>query len=53
MPVALHYLTVKSSDAGKLIALEKSYLLNLQKGNINTGKKIWLGYVAPLKQSFP
>lgn len=40
MPVALHYVTVKSSDAEKLIALEKNYFSKLHKANIDAGEKI-------------
>tara|TARA_S200000501_G_scaffold329175_1_gene329578 strand:+ start:2093 stop:2326 length:234 start_codon:yes stop_codon:yes gene_type:complete len=40
MPVALHYVTVKSSDADKLIALEKKYFSKVHKANIDAGKKM-------------
>lgn len=40
MPVALHYVTVKSSDAEKLINLEKNYFAKLHKARIEAGEKI-------------
>ena len=40
MPVYMHYVTVKSSDADKLISLEKNYFSKMHKQNIDSGKKI-------------
>ena len=40
MPLALHYVTVKSSDADKLIALERNYFSKVHKANIDARKKI-------------
>jgi len=46
MPVVMHYITVKSSDAEKLISLEKAYFSKIHKQNIDAGKKNRLGHVA-------
>lgn len=40
MPVVMHYITVKSSDAEKLISFEKAYFSKIHKQNIDAGKKI-------------
>ena len=40
MPVGMHYVTVKSSDANKLIELEKNYFSKLHKNAIDNGEKI-------------
>ncbi len=40
MYVAIHYVTVKSSDAQKLIDLEKQYFSKLHKASIDAGQKL-------------
>ena len=40
MPVGMHYVTVKSSDASELIELEKNYFSKLHKNAIDKGEKI-------------